>query len=238
MFESDGQVPVTGRSWVSKWRRMLATTGDPSAAVDPHRDDRRWSEAYRRIVHELSLLSGNGPKVILLASAVEGEGTSTVARQLAAGLAKSRSGRVLLVDAGVTARRREARTVPLSEVAVRTREDDFDVTPDGFSVLPFDPETDRPSGVMWGKKLAEALSSLGNRFPWIIIDGRPITQYAETATLSSHADATVLVVQAESTRSEVAGRALDILHGAGAHVIGAVLNRRQYHIPDSVYRHL
>jgi Mrp family chromosome partitioning ATPase len=48
-------------------------------------------------------------------------------------------------------------------------------------------------------------------------------------------DGVVLVVQAEKTRWQVAEQAKRILEESGARLLGAVINRRRYHIPQALY---
>jgi Mrp family chromosome partitioning ATPase len=83
--------------------------------------------------------------------------------------------------------------------------------------------------------IAMALTSL---FDWVIIDGPPVTVYPETASLASVSGGAVLVVRAESTRREVVEESRNVLAESGVEIVGAVLNRRQYHIPGFIYRRL
>jgi Mrp family chromosome partitioning ATPase len=71
-----------------------------------------------------------------------------------------------------------------------------------------------------------------------VIDAPAFTVYPDGALLAGVTGGAVLVLQAESTRLEVAEEAKRVLEGTGAHVVGAVLNRRRYHIPDLIYRRL
>lgn len=215
-----------------------------AAEGKPDFRDAQLKEAYRRITHELSGLRGGDSKVVLVASAVHGEGASTVARQLAATLVNGQTGPVLLMDANLrpdedgdvlngAAAGGFLDSVPPDYIEETSS---FPMSASGFSVLPSDPH-DRVT-LLTGKSLKKAFGKLRRRFDWIVIDGPPVTLSAEAGALSAQADATVLVLRAESTRSEVAVRARNILHQSGGHVLGAVLNRREYHIPDFLYRRL
>ena len=108
----------------------------------------------------------------------------------------------------------------------------------GFTLLPAGDTSDYPIHLMRQSVLEQTLGELRKRFDWIVVDGPPVTIYAEAATLSALADATVLVIRAESTRAEVADQAKRTIVNAGGRLIGAILNRRQYHIPEFIYRHL
>jgi Mrp family chromosome partitioning ATPase len=83
--------------------------------------------------------------------------------------------------------------------------------------------------------IAMALTSL---YDWVIIDGPPVTTYPESASLASASGGALLVIRAEQTRHEVAEEAKRVLEDSGVEVLGAVLNRRKYHIPDFIYRRL
>jgi Mrp family chromosome partitioning ATPase len=51
-------------------------------------------------------------------------------------------------------------------------------------------------------------------------------------------DANLIVVEAESTRAAVAQNLRDQLMEIGAPIAGVVLNRRRFHIPRFIYRHI
>lgn len=51
-------------------------------------------------------------------------------------------------------------------------------------------------------------------------------------------DGVVLVVRAGKTNREVAGRAVETVRHVGGRVLGVILNRREFPIPDFIYRRL
>jgi Mrp family chromosome partitioning ATPase len=51
-------------------------------------------------------------------------------------------------------------------------------------------------------------------------------------------DGVILIVGSGKTRRQVALKAKKELEDAGARILGIVLNRRKYHVPAWVYRHL
>ena len=72
----------------------------------------------------------------------------------------------------------------------------------------------------------------------MLVDAPPLNQYADGSILGQIADGVVLVLEANSTRRESALKAIEALRGAQADVLGAVLNKRTFPIPESVYRRL
>jgi Mrp family chromosome partitioning ATPase len=51
-------------------------------------------------------------------------------------------------------------------------------------------------------------------------------------------DGVVLVVEAEKTRWEVANKVREALVQADANVLGVILNKRRFHIPEWLYKTL
>jgi len=84
----------------------------------------------------------------------------------------------------------------------------------------------------------DILERLAQRFQFMVFDAPPVLEYSATSVLAAMADGTILVIEAERERYEAAHSALRLLRSAGATVIGAVLNKRRFHIPGFLYRHL
>ncbi len=78
------------------WRVLLSTGPDDTATVDP------VAESYQRILQAIQGRPGSAPpRTILVASAIHGEGASTVARALAALLSRDELGKTVLLDANL-----------------------------------------------------------------------------------------------------------------------------------------
>jgi Mrp family chromosome partitioning ATPase len=75
-------------------------------------------------------------------------------------------------------------------------------------------------------------------FDFIVLDGPPVFRCSETRLLASKVDATILVIRSGKTRKQIAYRAIQELETAGGKVLGTVLNRRKYYIPDWLYKWL
>ncbi|MGO9577764.1 MAG: CpsD/CapB family tyrosine-protein kinase [Terriglobales bacterium] len=87
-------------------------------------------------------------------------------------------------------------------------------------------------------RLKQRLQELREEFDYILIDVPAINLYADVLALGRIADGVVVVLQADSTRRETARKGLESLRDAHIEVLGAVLNRRTFPIPDFVYRRL
>ncbi len=203
--------------------------------------------SYERIIQRLFAFRGGRRHCsLLVVSAVPGEGASTVARNLAVGIGESHRGRVVLIDSNL--RSPSQHTVfqtgapgglvdvlsGRAELAAVVRE----APRFGIAVLPSGSPSDHPPHLLTVSALQRIVTALQSQFDWVILDGPPVTTFPDAASLAVVADGAILVLRAERTRSEVAERAMNLLHNAGATLLGGVLNRRIHHIPEFIYRRL
>jgi len=93
-----------------------------------------------------------------------------------------------------------------------------------------------PNGALHPERLRARITELRGDFDHILIDTPPIHSYADAILLGQMTDGVVLVVGSNSTRREPARIAKENLEAAKVPVIGAVLNKRTFPIPDAVYR--
>ena len=195
-------------------------------------------------VHLESALTARTPRTVMLVSAQGGEGTTTVATQFAAALTRDGSLRVLLVDA-------HARRPALTDwtASGTTKRSVFGVklrpgtSPDPANaarlrLLPVPEEFKGPGGAIGAQVMRQLLDSVEAEFDWIIVDGPPVLESPDSASLATAADGVVLVVQAGRTKRPVLSRSVELLRKAGARVLGTVLNRRRLEIPGFIYRRI
>lgn len=75
-------------------------------------------------------------------------------------------------------------------------------------------------------------------YDFVIIDTAPVLQSGLADMIASLSDGTILVVQANRTRSEVVGAAIDQLNSSSAQLVGSFLNKRKYVIPGWLYHYV
>ncbi len=85
-------------------------------------------------------------------------------------------------------------------------------------------------------RLRSRLAELRHEFNYLLIDTPPINSHADAVPIAQLADGIILVVGSNSTRREPARMARERLDAARVPVLGAVLNRRTYPIPEALYR--
>jgi Mrp family chromosome partitioning ATPase len=93
-------------------------------------------------------------------------------------------------------------------------------------------------GLLNSNRLRTRFRELRNEFDYIVIDAPPLTRYSDAIALGKVADGLVLVLEANSTRREAAIRISDHLRASQIRILGAVLNKRTFPIPEPLYRHL
>jgi capsular exopolysaccharide synthesis family protein len=79
------------------------------------------------------------------------------------------------------------------------------------------------------------LVELRSKFSFVVIDSPPLTQYADAIALGQVTDGLVLIIEANSTRREAAERAVANLRSSQVPILGAVLNKRTFPIPQMIY---
>jgi capsular exopolysaccharide synthesis family protein len=190
-------------------------------------------EQYRRLAATLHhAQAANGIKVVLITSALQGEGKSLTSSNLAMTFSESYQRSVLLIDADL--RRptlhmtfrvdnagglsqglmsREQRRLPVRQVSNR------------LAILPAGLPSADPMAGLTSERMRQLLDEAREAFDWVIIDTPPVVLLPDANLLASMADAAVLVVKAGSTHYDLVDRALNAI--GRDRVLGIVLNRSQ-----------
>jgi capsular exopolysaccharide synthesis family protein len=224
--------PLLGMVPLLKGKALRAvSTIDKS--TDGQEVDPRFAEAMRTIRTAISLDNLDKPhKIVLITSAVAGEGKSLIALNLAAAFARSE--KTLLVDADM---RRPSiskmlalpRAAPglsellasragLAQCLVNAGVENLDVLATGFT--PAD-----PLQLLSSARMAGALKVLANHYSRIIIDCPPILPVSDAAVLSKYAGAVIFVVQSDATAVPQIRNGLGLLERVNAPITGIVLTR-------------
>jgi succinoglycan biosynthesis transport protein ExoP len=203
-----------------------------SDAVSFDLELRQAAQQVIRSYHE------RGLRTLLATSALRGEGRSHVAGALARVLAEQKF-RVLLI------------TFEAADSGKPTTDDGAAADkqgPDAGRLRQADPEsTDLPllhrllvrhkegTALEFAEHLAEVAKTMRDRFDLIVIDGPALTSFPEMRVAIAGIDGTILVIEAERTVSVAAARTTMSIEAAGGHLLGLVLNKRRYIIPDWIY---
>jgi succinoglycan biosynthesis transport protein ExoP len=171
-------------------------------------------------------------KVILITSALAGEGKTTVAINLA--LAHAQTKRTLLIDADMRRSQvgRSLRIAPghggLTNLVAGTAEIDDCVQPFPGSELQVMAIGDMPANpleLLLSQRFRDVLKQLSEEFEIVIIDSPPVELVSEALALAPLANCTLFVAKAMSTPAPLARKSLERLQRAGATILGVVLNQ-------------
>jgi capsular exopolysaccharide synthesis family protein len=187
-------------------------------------------EAYRRVrtcLHHGS--PGLSRGVLVLASAVRGDGRSTVVCNLAEAMAAG-GDRVLVVDADM---RRPALGDRLGTDDGRGLTDvlvggcslsQAIESPTGsFDVLFAGRVPANPSELAGSQQLADVLGELRQRYDVVLLDSPPLLEVTDGAELAAHADGTIVVSRFGRTTYSQVGGAVEALRGASARLLGGLV---------------
>ncbi len=193
-----------------------------------------------------SALKGKKKKILLFTSAIPGEGTSTIGASYAKLLDLQSEGRILLCEMN-------ARSPSLKKLF--SINDDFGVT-DYFSGTRNLVSITHPlvggnlDVVHIGKEDPAFIQiNLQNVFPsllreaaaaydTVIFDAPSVVNSPETPPMSSYVDGVILVIHAGKTKREVIQRSIDAIERSGGSVLGVILNRKKYYIPNFLYKRI
>src|SRR5207249_3789656 len=88
------------------------------------------------------------------------------------------------------------------------------------------------------ERLRSRVPELRKEFSYILIDAPPINSHADATLLGGVTDGLVMILEANDTRRDAAVRAKETLQAGGIPLLGAVLNKRTFPIPEKLYRKL
>ncbi|MEE6259730.1 polysaccharide biosynthesis tyrosine autokinase [Plantactinospora sonchi] len=203
------------------------------------------AEAMRKLRTNLRFVDAQEPaRVIAVTSAVQAEGKSTLACNLAITLAEA-GWQVLLVDADLRRPRVAGylgmpsgaglTDVLIGEVAV---EDVLQPWGDkSLLVLPGGSVPPNPSELLGSKAMADLLLSLRELTDIVIIDTPPLLAFTDGVVVAVQADGALLVSRGGKTPRAQSAAAARALHSVSARVLGCVLNMsRENKIDVEQYR--
>ena len=196
-------------------------------------DDPRssFSEAYRSLRTGLQYATEAGaPKILLVTSAVEGEGKSTTALMLARKFAQL-GVKVLLIDADLRKPSLHKRLNVdigngLSEYLSGQADgpDLFKPTShENLCVVTSGATPSNPAELLAAARFRSLLTVAARTFDQIIIDGPPLLGLADAPIIANAADGTLIAIEAGNARVGVLRGALKRLFAVRAQIIGALL---------------
>jgi capsular exopolysaccharide synthesis family protein len=210
-------------------RRAIGNSRPENEVMD--RPLSAYTEAIRSIHTNLMLADvDHRPRVVLVTSALPGEGKSTMAMSLAQTVARSGQ-RVVVVDGDL----RRPSLHRLAGIAQKpgliewllgrnaAEEVVYSAGPGGVDVIPAGSPLQLPPNLLSSDRFRLLLHGLTERYDMVILDSAPVLAVSDTRVLAALAERTLFVVRWASTSRKVAASALHQLFEAGANVAGVAL---------------
>jgi Mrp family chromosome partitioning ATPase len=199
--------------------------------VDALDDTRRRGELVNMYQIAEGILGGRGPRILQLMSATPGEGTSTVARELARTVAETIGHRVLLL-----------------KISLGTAGGGSCLDPILGGAIPFKVVVSRAAaGSYLTAEIGAVKQSVFNLFDAqcidnlfqqilslvdvVIVDAPSALTEFTGLVLARRVDGILLVVEAERTRAPIVNRARRLIEANGGRILGVVLNKQRQYIP-------
>jgi capsular exopolysaccharide synthesis family protein len=220
-----GQVPLP----------LLHRTDDPAAL----KEYERLATTIRHAQAESAI------KTLMLTASVHGEGTTTVAANLALTLASRERLTLLLVESnyrrpGLSRLFRTGATAGLTELILKSADWEGVVKetaqPNLFLITAGRPPSNLTQ-LFELDRFEELLEEFRHEFDLTLFDAPPLLPYAEALVLASKVDRVLLVAQADRTRGDSLAQSKEELEKIGAGILGVVLNRKKSFGPRWLQRY-
>ncbi len=195
-----------------------------------------FAEAIRALRREIDVRQLDpGPRIILIAASLPGEGASVVASNLAHYYAQT-GDRVVLVDAdlrraNLTRQLAPQRSAGLAEVLNGVMPPEHAVLRDQLTNLHFLPATGgglvptRQAELLATAAMPKALGRLKSQFDTIVIDAPPLLPVIDTRIIADYADQIVFVMAWRRTPKQLARKAMKLLSVNEDRITGVVVNQ-------------
>lgn len=221
-IEDELAVPVLASvPRMSGWSRDAQSQAQPVAYLE-RRPLSRYSEAVRRLRLGIEATPelDRSPHLVLVTSAMPGEGKTTLVLSLACS-AVADGERVLVIDADL----RLSATTAFFGMAERVGLVDLLTLPvkaanaihrderSGISLLPAGAKTRNPPALLASARMRSLLDELRGKFDTVIIDAPPVGPAADASILARHVDKVVFVVKWRETSREAVAEGIRNLGG-------------------------
>jgi protein-tyrosine kinase len=217
-----------------------------STATDRSEDDVTREES-QKLVQSIFLLERESmPRMVVFAGIDSGSGCSSICASAARTLANLKLGSVCLVDGNL-----RVPSLPdhfgvgnhfgltdALESENGIREFAKIVGPGNLWLLSAGSMAGESTCLLNSGLAKTRFDELRREFDYVLVDAPSLKRYSDGVALGQMADGMVLILEANETRREAASKVTDTLRASQIKILGAVLNKRTYPIPESLYRFL
>ena len=181
-------------------------------------------------------------KTILITGTADGDGSTTTAVNFAQTLAQDQQSKVLLIDTNFRSPSfHEIFNMDYNQVLSMILSNQeapssiFNKVRNNLYILASDKNQSSPLSLFDSPMFDVFMKAARDAFSYVILDGPPVNNYADPLIIGSKVDGVILVINSGKTRRQVAMNAKKELIDSGANVLGVILNRRKYYVPQWLY---
>jgi polysaccharide biosynthesis transport protein len=217
----------------------------PSSVTLPSRHaHEQVHDLTQRLVQQTFLQhTGDSPRMVVFTGIDHRNGCSEIATSVAKLLAEDRSSTVCLVEANfrspALASRLGTKNFDGLEEALMeespVRSFVKPVYPPNLYLLPAGRSTVDGPGLLASERMSTLVAEMRSEFDFVIVDAPPLNHYSDALVLGRLSDGVVLVVEANRTSRDAALVAVRQIRSSKVRILGAVLNKRTFPIPDKLY---
>jgi polysaccharide biosynthesis transport protein len=208
--------------------------------------DQMAKEETAKLVQTVFHSPDSARRTVLFAAINSGSGCTWISTRTAEILSSTASEPVCLVDANFKTPSSRGVLGPTYQYgladALRTqrpiREFVRQIDTRNLWLLPAGTGLDTASSSLSSEKMKTLLGALRKEFGYVVIDGPPLSTYADGIGLGHLTEGIVLVLEANATRREGALQVTERLRSMNLKVLGAVLNKRTFPIPAFLYNRI
>ena len=229
---------------IPKWTQLMGAQRETKQSVPLIHDIRLRvnTESFRALRAALQQFFGSDvPRTLLVASALPGEGKTTIAVNLAVSIAQ-KGGKVLLIDADLKKPSLQKifgvnNEMGLTDLLAIKHPDRAagnyginhkPIYPTGvpnLDVIPSGSWVSDATDLLDSNAIRNLLTALAENYSHIILDSAPVLESADTSIMAPHVDGIVLVARAGATPPQAFLYLSKHLAAVGGRILGVVMNQ-------------
>jgi hypothetical protein len=217
---------------------MRIPANDVQEPAIPHTSEVMWEKVYHQLIYTVFQKpreKADTGMVVALTSANPGEGVTYLTRTLSHELAKSEINSVARINARFLRKLYEPTVDVLHRSLSRASNNISEIGLTDTSLLL--PEGAGRWDGSWQYR-RDCINLLRNEFDYALIDCSSLKESSDLLSVAPFVDGVILVIEANRTRREQIQHAERSIESAQGKLLGHILNKRTYTIPEWIYRRL
>ncbi|HPF34740.1 MAG TPA: hypothetical protein P5571_07745 [Candidatus Krumholzibacteria bacterium] len=204
----------------------------------PRPDKKQLAEFERLADSLLNIDRTPGGKAVVFTASSRGEGCSFVSYNVARHLSVMLDDKVAWLDGNFIAPQKKilGRGIGFKDLLLNPGRAKEVASGPNFVTIPHGDVTIKQTPLLSGPHYEALIDSLADTFAFTVIDAPAINESVDVGRFARPTLGAVIVVESRRLKYEVIQNRVDSLRAQGGHVLGTVINRQVYDIPDFLYK--